>query len=322
MLPEIHEIVDVGRGWREVRPEQLVFILSRGTAPPSYRSLRSEDENFVYVADVPKRDCAHFESLLPGVSESELALGRKLARNARLGDYVSNRRGASLQRLVQSAPGLKEGRRVVGGKQVQPWCIVGAYGFIPDDVPIPDTARVTPGSILIQDIVTHSDSLPGHFRIPGAIVPDCPDFVIQNTVNQLKLRPECPLSEKYLLALLHSRLIRWHTWRFVYAKAMMTMHSNGAYTDRIPVRAIDFSDPADRQRHDALVALVERMLTLQAALARNADVLDDRRHDLQHKIEQLEQRLDAQVYALYALNDAEIALLAPPALTPNSNRRY
>ena len=33
----------------------------------------------------------------------------------------------------------------------------------------------------------------------------------------------------------------------------------------LPIRRINFSDPADRQRHDQMVALVERMLALPAS---------------------------------------------------------
>ena len=36
---------------------------------------------------------------------------------------------------------------------------------------------------------------------------------------------------------------------------------------QIPIRPINFTDPADKTRHDKLVSLVERMLALHKSLA-------------------------------------------------------
>ena len=42
---------------------------------------------------------------------------------------------------------------------------------------------------------------------------------------------------------------------------------NKAYLERIPIRTIDFTDPANVARHDRMVALVTQMLDLHARLA-------------------------------------------------------
>lgn len=87
------------------------------------------------------------------------------------------------------------------------------------------------------------------------------------------------------------------------------MHASPANVRRIPIRTINFDDPADKQRHDDMVAMVERMLALKAEEAALED-WDDQRHDLAQQIARLDGEIDALVYALYGLTDEEIAIVA------------
>jgi hypothetical protein len=60
-------------------------------------------------------------------------------------------------------------------------------------------------------------------------------------------------SLKYLSALLSSRLINF--WCVNYLADDM----NQSYLERLPIRPINFADPAEKAMHDQMVALVERM---------------------------------------------------------------
>lgn len=269
--------------------------------------MRRDGERFDFVTDIPKDDCARFGILPATVPERELALGRKLAAHKRLGDFTSNRRGAGLQKHIQASS--TRGRRIVGGRQIQPWLIADTPAFIPRDSTFPDHARVHAGSILAQNILTFSIKPVDHVRITATLAPNNADFVILDTVNQLRLKADCPYSSIFLLALLNSLLIRWYSFRFIHAGATMTLHFDTPASAPLPVPAIDFSDPVDVARHDAIVALATRMITLHVELARFSKQQDDRRHDLQRRIETLDAQIDAQVYALFGLDDAEIALV-------------
>ena len=64
-------------------------------------------------------------------------------------------------------------------------------------------------------------------------------------------------SLKYLLGIINSRLLTYYYQRFfitidVLKNALLSL----------PIRNINFSDPADKARHDKMVLLVERMLAL------------------------------------------------------------
>ena len=57
----------------------------------------------------------------------------------------------------------------------------------------------------------------------------------------------------YLLALLHSKLINWYVYRFIYAKAIRTIHFDAPASDKIPVRAIDSLNKAYKMRGGKIV---------------------------------------------------------------------
>jgi hypothetical protein len=76
---------------------------------------------------------------------------------------------------------------------------------------------------------------------------------------------------------------------------------------RLPIRTIDFSDPADKARHDQMVSLVERMLDLHTKVA-EADV-PQVKEALQRQIDATDSQIDRLVYELYDLTEEEIGIV-------------
>ena len=75
----------------------------------------------------------------------------------------------------------------------------------------------------------------------------------------------------------------------------------------LPIRTIDFNDPADVQRHDRMVALVESMLALHRQLA--AARSPQEKELLQRQIAFTDREIDALVYELYGLTEEEIKIV-------------
>jgi hypothetical protein len=74
-----------------------------------------------------------------------------------------------------------------------------------------------------------------------------------------------------------------------------------------PIRPIDFSDPADKARHDRKVELVARMLDLHRQLA-EAKVPQVKTVP-QRQIAATDRQIDRLVYELYGLTVAEIEIV-------------
>jgi hypothetical protein len=76
---------------------------------------------------------------------------------------------------------------------------------------------------------------------------------------------------------------------------------------RLPIRTIDFTNPADVARHDRMVALVEQMLDLHKRLS--AENNPQMKTMLQRQIDATDRQIDRLVYELYELTEEEIAIV-------------
>jgi type I restriction-modification system DNA methylase subunit len=119
---------------------------------------------------------------------------------------------------------------------------------------------------------------------------------------------DTPYSLKYLLGLVASRLMaHWHfssspkARKGVFPKILVNDVRN------LPIRTINFSDPAGKSRHDKMVALVERMLNLHKH--EQAAKSDATRERIEREINVTDEQIDALVYELYGLTKEEIKIV-------------
>ncbi|MEN6611651.1 MAG: TaqI-like C-terminal specificity domain-containing protein [Methanoregulaceae archaeon] len=120
-----------------------------------------------------------------------------------------------------------------------------------------------------------------------------------------------PTTDLYLFGILNSKLV------FNYYKRISTVIGDADKggrlrwfvqdVERIPIRTINFSDPADKARHDRMVTLVATMLDLNKKL-QDARVDHDKTL-LQRQIEATDAAIDKLVYELYGLTEDEIGIV-------------
>ena len=115
---------------------------------------------------------------------------------------------------------------------------------------------------------------------------------------------------KFVLALLNSKLLSY----LYLAQVSQATKDDFPQVTIQDLKSLPLPN-AEAARHNLLVALVERLLTLQEDFAHSEDLFDDRRHELQRQIKKIDKQIDAQVYALYDLNDDEIAIVEGRATT-------
>jgi hypothetical protein len=127
--------------------------------------------------------------------------------------------------------------------------------------------------------------------------------------QSLRLKTELALSlyAAYFTALFNSPLLDWFL-----KHVSTTFHggyfaANKQYLIQLPIRLINFSDPADKASHDRMVVLVGQMLELHKHL--QAATSEAERGVVQRQIEATDRQIDALVYAMYGLTEVEVAMV-------------
>lgn len=114
-------------------------------------------------------------------------------------------------------------------------------------------------------------------------------------------------SALYVLGLLNSPLL------FQYLLQIGTTLRGGyvrfwtQFIEQLPIRTINFDDPADVARHGRMVSLVEQMLALHQKVT--AATIPTEKTLYQRQIEAADRQIDALVYELYGLTDEEIRIV-------------
>ena len=145
------------------------------------------------------------------------------------------------------------------------------------------------------------------FEMPKIIFPDIASHM-QATFDTSNLFGEAtafiiPKADKYLLALLNSRLIH-----FLFSNISATIRGGYLrykkfYLERLPIYCIDERNKKEVAKRDKLIALVDQML---AAKLKQYELFTDVNHK---RIAILDSQIDALVYELYGLSDTEIAII-------------
>ena len=73
----------------------------------------------------------------------------------------------------------------------------------------------------------------------------------------------------------------------------------------LPIRRIDFDNPTEKNTHDDLVAVVDRMLELNERLAPIRNTPCNERDELLREINRTDNEIDNLVYHLYGLTEEE-----------------
>lgn len=112
---------------------------------------------------------------------------------------------------------------------------------------------------------------------------------------------------RYLLGLLNSKLLNWyyHTLNPEVGEALAEVKKSNV--EVIPIAPIDFSNLADKERHDRTVQLVEQMLTLNKQLQEAKT--GHEQTIIQRQIDATDRQIDKLVYELYGLTPEEIAIV-------------
>jgi Xaa-Pro aminopeptidase len=123
----------------------------------------------------------------------------------------------------------------------------------------------------------------------------------------ITLGSECAMMPEFVLGLLNAKLLFWCLRQASNSFRGGWITCTKQYFGELPIVSLDFSSPADRARHDKMVALVDKMLVLVPKL--RAAKSEQERKTLQNAVDATDRQIDALVYELYGLTPEEIALV-------------
>ena len=112
---------------------------------------------------------------------------------------------------------------------------------------------------------------------------------------------------KFIIRVLNSRF-------FVFLYRLISLESGRVLAqvkptviNQLPIRTIDFNNPAEKKIHDTVVSLVEKMLELNKQL-RKAH-FDSEKEPIERQIAATDKKIDDIVYELYGLTEEEIKIV-------------
>ncbi len=114
--------------------------------------------------------------------------------------------------------------------------------------------------------------------------------------------PKEQVNPKYLLGLLNSRLLDWFLHQISTTFRGGYFSYEARFIKHLPIRLIDFSNPAEKKLHDDLVALVDVMLALHRRLQQAVGAEQEQLH---RQIEKTDREIDKLVYQLYGTTEKE-----------------
>ena len=235
IAPNLQMLIDVGKMWNAVRLEQVVYIIQNNTKVGSYLTGKRHQSSIHFTCKVENLTYDTFRIFVNALEPYELNLGLKIRSNTTtLQKYIKNTRGGTFQRHIKKFGTQK----VLGGTQIKRFMLTGdVKGYINNST-LEKNAYVESGSLLVQRLIAHIQKPIEHIRIV-ATIPKFVDFVIVDTVNQIKVCSD--IDPHYLLGLLNSKIINWYAYRFIFGKAVRTMEFDNPTTMKIPV-IIDDTD--------------------------------------------------------------------------------
>jgi len=106
---------------------------------------------------------------------------------------------------------------------------------------------------------------------------------------------------------LNSKLLEWFLHQTATSMRGGWFSYESRFISSLPIRAIDFANPADKSAHEKMVGLVSQMLALHKSKAGAKTQSDVDVYERQ--IKAVDEQIDRLVYQLYGLTEEEIKIV-------------
>ena len=308
---------DIFKAWVDT----TVFVIKKRHRPTNWPR---EDACPVQLRTFPKRQhitsvnefeggwtSANFASWFVGGNDEYLTYAdsaatsviRKIQNKGKaLKEFADVQRGVTPFELTEK-PTHKTSRRAFAGTVRRYTVDEGLIRYIrfDDTLAEPKPERYFKGPrLLLRELISRQ------FRLQAVKVNE--DFITNKSMQNILQLPGAPADLNYLLGLINSRLMSWYflhrsniAQRDDFPKIVLKE------TRTLPIIPINLSSSAEKDQHDKMVTLVQRMLDLPKLSAKARNPEDKTR--LERDIEATDRQIDQLVYELYGLTVEEIRIL-------------
>jgi type I restriction-modification system DNA methylase subunit len=135
---------------------------------------------------------------------------------------------------------------------------------------------------------------------------DMNKFICLNNMHVL-VPHKNEINTKYFLGLINSTLINWYYQCINPEQGEALAEVKKTNVAHLPIRTIDFNNPAEKKMHNALVSLVENMLELNKQLQKVN--FDSEKEPIERQIAATDNKIDQLVYRLYNITEEERKLI-------------
>jgi len=283
----IIHIFDLGLKFKDVRGEQIILILKNEKPSPDHLIE-------IKILKKPEKDLKHQPSYFVKqgifrtfnnkilIFDDELCysiLQKIHSKGKRLYDIVNGQifRGLPLNNKVSTKPAEETDEKIIKGKSIVKFRI-DSVGYVgKKDVEIINKKllkRIKTKKIVMQNIFSSESGIIAAYDEEGLLTLDTvTNIIVQNDVVA-----------KYLLGLLHSKLINFYVSFALFNRGRLTMHLDRSYIGEIPIADI-------KNIGYTIIKLVEDAINVK------------------QETKEVLKAIDNEVYKIYDLTNKEIRLI-------------
>jgi hypothetical protein len=226
---DLIKLIDMGKAWKEVKLEQVIFIAQKNASEKSYSIYDFKEKK---STNIEKKIIDQVGILLSGITNKELDLFFKIKENSiPLGKISKTFSGIPYQSKLKPKGFIP----AIGGNEVGRYKIKGEKGFFPKEFANSISEKLEQfkrPKIMCQRIVAHVTKPVSRIMLIGTY--DENEIVGVNTVNCIYLEND-KYDLKSILTILNSEVISWYAYHFIYNDAIRSMDFYDFFISKIPI---------------------------------------------------------------------------------------
>ena len=266
----------------------MFFIYDTHHTENYYTARKLIDDTWTRTVEIPASHVNAFQAWICDVSLEEIRLGERINRiGTFMRDISQTRRGLPLQKLLSTSGDIP----VIGGRNITRYGTDGIRGFIANgdlDTGNQKVAWIRQPKVMSQTIVAHIQNPNPHIKIIATVDAEGELLNLDSVENTVISNEN--VTPVFISALLNSTLINWYVHKFIFSSAVRTMIFDNHYIGKIPIPVVSLAE------QQPIIELVEQIMAAK-------------REDPGADTSSLEGEIDALVYALYGVTEAEVAIV-------------